>query len=171
MRYSRAMAKEIERKFLVTGDGWRNQTTSATRFLQAYIVTMTDRSVRVRLMDDSRATLTLKIGKNALTRDEFEYEISVEDALDMIANAVGIVIEKTRYTVDHQGFVWEVDVYQGAYQGLIVAEVEMGSENDSPALPAWLGREVTGDRRYSNQILATENLSGELCHGLSHSAG
>ena len=170
MRYSWTMAKEIERKFLVTGDGWRNATTSTTRFQQAYIVTMADRSLRVRLMDNSRAKLTLKIGKNALMRDEFEYDITVEDALDMIANAVGVVIEKTRYTVDHRGFVWEVDVYQGAYEGLIVAEVEMRNESDRPELPAWIGREVTGDRRYSNQRLATENLSGELCHGLSHSA-
>jgi CYTH domain-containing protein len=164
------MAKEIERKFLVTGDAWRTRTTSATRFRQAYIVTMADRSVRIRLMDDSRAKLTLKIGKNALARDEFEYDIAVEDALDMIANAVGIVIEKTRYTVEHQGFVWEVDVYQGVYDGLVVAEVELRSESDSPDLPAWIGREVTGDRRYSNQTLATENFSRELCHGLSHSA-
>lgn len=164
------MAKEIERKFLVTGDAWRTRTTSATRFQQAYIVTMADRSVRVRLMDGSRATLTLKIGKTALTRDEFEYEVSVGDAREMISKAVGIVIEKTRHTVEHQGYVWEVDVYAGAYDGLIVAEVEMGNENDDPDLPSWLGREVTGDRRYSNQTLATENLSRELCHGLSHSA-
>jgi CYTH domain-containing protein len=76
----------------------------------------------------------------------------------LLTQAVGIVIEKRRYRVPHKGFTWEVDVYEGALEGLVVAEVEMKKETDLPALPAWLGREITGDRRYSNQALATEGL-------------
>ncbi|MFN7101814.1 MAG: CYTH domain-containing protein [Pseudorhizobium sp.] len=164
------MAKEIERKFLVKDDGWRAEATSASDFLQAYIATMDDRSLRVRLMDGERATLTLKIGTGMISRDEFEYPIPVADAREMIAAALGIVLEKTRYNVDHEGFTWEVDVYNGTYAGLVVAEVEMEDEGQTPALPAWIGQEVTGDRRYSNQVMASEDLSSELCHAISHSS-
>lgn len=164
------MAKEIERKFLVLNDEWRQSAITATVFRQAYIASMEDRSVRVRLMDGERATMTIKIGKSAMTRDEFEYAIPVPDALELIDNAIGIVIEKTRYTLEHHGFIWEIDVYDAAYRGLVVAEVEMKNEGDNPVLPSWLGPEVTGDRRYSNQSLATEDLREEIGHGLSHTA-
>jgi len=162
------MAKEIERKFLVTSDAWRQSVGSATPFRQAYVVSMEDRSLRVRTKGDQTATLTLKIGLGRLSRDEFEYEIPMSDAEEMIALAIGVVIEKTRYTVDHAGFVWEVDVFHGVHEGLVIAEVELQSESDAPALPAWIGREVTGDRRYSNQILATENATMDRADGLSH---
>ena len=164
------MAKEIERKFLVKDDGWRRETVSASDFVQAYVATQEDRSLRVRLIDDRRATLTIKIGRQLISRDEFEYEIPVEDARELIGSALGIVLEKTRHEVEHEGFVWEVDVYAGAYRGLVVAEVEMEHEGQQPPLPAWVGLEVTGDRRFSNLVMATEDLSAELCHGLSHPA-
>lgn len=164
------MAKEIERKFLVKGDGWRAEAASSSDFLQAYIATMDDRSLRVRLMDGERAALTLKIGRGMMSRDEFEYAIPVADAREMIAAALGIVLEKTRYNVDHEGFTWEVDVYHGSYAGLVVAEVEMEDEAQEPALPAWIGQEVTGDRRYSNQVMASEDLSSELCNAISPSS-
>jgi adenylate cyclase len=163
------MAKEIERKFLVTSDGWRNAADGGTRFLQAYIVTMDDRSARVRLMDDKRAKLTIKIGTGSMICDEFEYEIPVEDARDMMSKAIGLIIEKTRYEVKHRGFVWEVDVYGGAHEGLVVAEVELGSEGDAPRLPGWLGAEVTGDPHYSNQYLSTNPLVSKADHELSYS--
>lgn len=86
----------------------------------------------------------------------------------MLAFSIGNVIEKTRYTVDFEGFTWEVDVFEGAYRGLVTAEVEMTSEDDAPSLPTWLGREVTGDKRYSNQALATERMRPELVHAISH---
>ncbi|MCJ8521388.1 CYTH domain-containing protein [Pseudorhizobium tarimense] len=164
------MAKEIERKFLVKDDGWRPEATSSSDFVQAYIVTMDDRSLRIRIMDDERATLTLKIGRQLISRDEFEYSIPVADAKELAASALGIVLEKTRHEVEHEGFTWEVDVYAGAYDGLVVAEVEMEDEEQEPPLPPWLGAEVTGDRRYSNQLMATEDLSAELCDGVSHPA-
>jgi CYTH domain-containing protein len=80
--------------------------------------------------------------------------------------AIGLVIEKTRYKVTHGGFVWEVDVYGGAHEGLVIAEVELSDEGDAPDLPAWLGAEVTGDPRYSNQFLAT--LASKSEHELSY---
>ncbi|WP_275785199.1 CYTH domain-containing protein [Pararhizobium gei] len=149
------MAKEIERKFLVSSDGWRARADRGTSLLQAYVVTMDDRSTRVRLLDDAHARLTIKIGSGPLTRDEFEYDIPVADARDLIAKAIGVIIEKTRYRVEHEGFMWEIDVYAGVHLGLVIAEVEMRTEADKPDLPPWLGTEVTGDPRYSNQSLAT----------------
>lgn len=150
------MAKEIERKFLVASDDWRREADHGTSFLQAYIVTMNDRSTRVRLMDDARATLTIKIGSGLLTRDEFEYDIPVADARDLMSKAVGMIIEKTRFRVARGSFVWEVDVYAAAHHGLVVAEVELRTEDDEPELPQWLGAEVTGDPRYSNQSLSIQ---------------
>ena len=162
------MAKEIERKFLVRSDAWRSEATAQTSLLQGYIVVGEDRHVRVRLLDGTSARLTIKIGRKLLSRDEYEYEIPVADAQELIRAHTGTVIEKVRYRVPHGAFVWEVDVFQGAYEGLVVAEVEMSSERDQPPLPEWLGREVTGDRRFSNMVLATENLSPELVNGLPH---
>jgi CYTH domain-containing protein len=162
------MAKEIERKFLVRSDAWRSAVQSKSVLKQGYVASMDDRSVRIRILDEKTARLTLKIGRSTLTRDEFEYEIPVSDAEELLENAIGIVIEKTRHRVPHEGFVWEVDVFAGAHRGLIIAEVEMQAETDSPSLPAWLGREVTGDFRYSNQALATEFEHDR--HGLSHTA-
>ena len=152
------MAKEIERKFLVASDGWRERADKGIDLRQAYVVTMDDRSLRVRIHGNKWARLTIKIGKSALVRNEYEYDVPMDDAREMLTQAVGIVIEKRRYRVPYRGFVWEVDVYEGALKGLVVAEVEMKRETDLPALPNWIGREVTGDRRYSNQALATEGL-------------
>jgi CYTH domain-containing protein len=159
------MAKEIERKFLVRGDHWRDLVSEKLTLRQAYVASMDDRSVRVRLTNDTVATLTMKIGR-AMTRDEFEYEIPVADAEELLGNAIGLVIEKIRYKVPFKGFVWEVDVFRGAHRGLVIAEVEMEDESDDPELPDWVGREVTGEYRYSNQALATqfEQEYDELSH-------
>lgn len=162
------MAKEIERKFLVRSDGWRSAVETKSILRQGYIASMDDRSVRVRILDGKSARLTIKIGRSAITRDEFEYDIPIADAKELLQNAIGIVIEKTRHRVPYEGFVWEVDVFAGEHRGLVIAEVEMTAETDNPALPAWLGREVTGDFRYSNQALATEYEHDR--HGLSHTA-
>lgn len=158
------MAKEIERKFLVANDSWREEIATRTRLRQGYIVSLEDRSVRVRIKDNETATLTIKVGTNSLARDEYEYDIPVADGEELLATVPGTIIEKIRYTVAHQGFVWEVDVFDGLYRGLVVAEVELAAETDQPALPAWVGDEVTGDPRFSNQHLATDDLSAELCH-------
>ncbi len=162
------MAKEIERKFLVRSDGWRVGAETKSVLRQGYIASMEDRSVRVRIIDRTSARLTTKIGRSSMTRDEFEYEIPVADAEELLDAAIGIVIEKTRYRVPYQGYTWEVDVFAGRHRGLVIAEVEMKTESDKPALPAWLGREVTGDFRYSNQALATEFEHDR--HALQHTA-
>lgn len=159
------MAKEIERKFLVRNDRWRDLVSEKLMLRQAYVAAMPDRSVRVRLTDETNATLTMKIGRS-MTRDEFEYDIPVGDAHELLDNAIGLVIEKTRFKVPYKGFVWEVDVFRGAHRGLVIAEVELKSETDNPELPDWVGREVTGEYRFSNQALATqfEQEYNELSH-------
>ncbi|MDX3927718.1 MAG: CYTH domain-containing protein [Shinella sp.] len=150
------MAKEIERKFLVKSSSWKLSARTKSTLRQAYLASAPDRSVRIRIRDGERASLTIKIGRSAITRDEFEYDIPIEDAEELMSKAIGTVIEKTRYRVPYHGFTWEIDVFSGAYRGLVIAEVEMDSEADRPELPPWLGREVTGVSHYSNQSLATE---------------
>ncbi|SMC43398.1 CYTH domain-containing protein [Rhizobium sp. RU36D] len=162
------MAKEIERKFLVANDDWRAVVKKSISIRQAYIASMDDRSVRIRIRDGDSARLTIKIGTNMLVRDEFEYAIPVADAEEMMTLAIGRVIEKTRHHVEFGGFLWEVDVFSGAHLGIVIAEVELQDQSDSPALPAWLGREVTGERRYSNQWLAIEDLPTGALDGLSN---
>lgn len=161
------MATEIERKFLVTGDGWKAAAMSRSSLTQAYLMAGDDRSLRIRIENGGRATLCVKIGAVGLARDEYEYPIPVGDAREMVERAIGNVIEKTRHLVHHHGYLWEIDVYHGLYDGLIVAEVELESVDDVPPLPDWAGLEVTGDKRYSNASLAAADLSGELCHGPS----
>lgn len=164
------MAKEIERKYMVKNDGWRADVSSSSSFLQAYIASGKDRSVRIRIMDGKKAKLTIKIGRDLFARDEFEYEVPLADAREMAQQALGVVLEKTRYFVPYDGYTWEVDVYAGAYAGLVVAEVEIASEKERPSLPDWVGKEITGDRRYSNVNMAIEDLSEELVHGLPFTA-
>ncbi|WP_313612092.1 CYTH domain-containing protein [Agrobacterium sp.] len=161
------MAKEIERKFLVSGDGWKTKVSSSMTFRQGYVVSTENRSVRIRIVNDEDATLTIKIGASSLVRDEYEYSVPIADAEELIGTAIGNVIQKTRHLVEHKAFTWEVDVFEGVYGGLVVAEVELNSVDDNPEMPEWLGQEVTGDKRYSNQFLATENLLGELPDAVS----
>jgi CYTH domain-containing protein len=148
------MAKEIERKFLVSGTSWRPLADAGVSIRQGYLVAADDRSLRVRTYGDGRACLTLKIGHTALARDEYEFDIDPQIAEEMLSQAIGTVITKVRYEVEQQEFTWEIDVYDGRYSGLVIAEVELESEADLPAIPDWVGREVTGDDRYSNQALA-----------------
>ncbi|MCB1447282.1 MAG: CYTH domain-containing protein [Rhizobiaceae bacterium] len=152
------MAKEIERKFLVASDGWREKARRGKGFRQAIVFSEGNRTVRIRAIDEKKAKLTIKIGINGLSRHEFEYDVPMKDAQELLALANGRTITKTRYDVKHGKHVWEVDVYGGDLADLVVAEVEMKSEKDRPELPDWLGREVTGDPRYSNQALAEGSL-------------
>jgi len=152
------MALEIERKFLVEGDGWRYADGGSRHILQAYLALDGDTSVRVRIYDARHARLTVKFNVSALSRDEFEYPIPLADAQHMVGAARGRLVEKTRHTITADGFVWEVDAYEGALAGLVIAEVEMQSEDDAPVLPAWVGREVTGDATWSNAMLAMRGL-------------
>ena len=142
------MSKEIERKFLVANDGWRKGEARADFLRDGLIASVDGRKVRVRLYG-ARATLTIKSKQNGPTRDEFEYDIPRADAEKLIAeHCDGVVLEKTRHYVPHEGFVWEVDVYGGILIGVVLAEIEL-PEADTPfSLPEWVGAEVTGDPRY-----------------------
>ena len=164
------MAKEIERKFLVRSDEWRSHVASSAKLVQAYVTVNDDRNVRVRLIDEMSAKLTIKVGTSTMVRDEFEYDIPLNDAEELASCAIGIVIEKTRHKVPVADKTFEIDVYDGFYSGLVVAEVELKSEDEHFERPDWLGDEVTADRRYSNMVLATTDLARELIHGVSHSA-
>ncbi|OWV81210.1 adenylate cyclase [Rhizobium sp. R634] len=146
-------ATEIERKFLVRNDSWRDCAGISQVLQQAYL-SHDENPVRVRLIDGRSACLTIKFRTAGLAKDEYEYEIPVEEARDLLLHATGHVIEKTRYRVLHDGRNWDVDVFAGAYEGLTLAEIEMASEDDRPDLPQWLGREVTGIKRYSNRAMA-----------------
>ena len=147
------MAKEIERKFLVINDSWRDQATSATAMRQAYLSVNHDRSIRVRTSNDETAKLTVKFGNGTLSRDEFEYDIPHREAEEMLDCAIGIVLEKTRFIVPYQGYVWEVDVYEGAYRGLVIdyrvrapSGLSLTARRPSPAVggpaPLAVGRPV-----------------------------
>jgi len=122
--------------------------------VQAYIADTEKCVVRVRIEDDARGVLTIKSRGTHLSRDEFEYPIPVEDARILLESRHGAILEKTRYDVDYDSFVWEIDVYAGENQGLVIAEVELRSETDEPPIPAFVGAEVTGQTRYYASELA-----------------
>jgi adenylate cyclase len=150
------MPSEIERKFLVTGDGWRQAALGpGLRLRQGYLPNGGAPGapvVRLRLAGE-QGFLTIK-GPGLLTRAEFEYAIPPEDAEAMLAGlCTSPILEKTRTRVGHGGLVWEVDEFAGPLAGLVLAEVELDSADQALDLPDWAGREVTGDPRYLNSNL------------------
>lgn len=147
------MPTEIERKFLVKGDEWR-QLGTGTLYRQGYIPTENGTTVRVRLVGES-GYLTIKGLSVGIARAEFEYAIPVADAQQMLDTLCEPpLIEKTRYRLDIEGILWEVDEFAGDNQGLIVAEVELTEETQHLVLPSWIEREVSDDPRYYNVNLA-----------------
>ena len=152
------MAKEIERKFLVVGDDWR-ALARGTRYRQGYLSTVKERTVRVRTIDN-KGFLTVKGVTVGATRSEFEYEIPAADADEMLDDLCEKpIIEKNRYKIPLGGVTWEVDEFLGVNDGLIVAEVELQSEDQSFPKPDWIGEEVTDDPRYFNANLITRPFS------------
>ncbi|WIJ26725.1 CYTH domain-containing protein [Devosia sp. RR2S18] len=148
------MGREIERKFLVSDDSWREGVTESAMLRQGYLSSNAKATVRVRTFDDGRAVVTFKGASSGMSRAEFEYEIPVEDARELMEIAQPHVIEKRRHHVHHGGLLWEVDVFEGKLAGLIMAEVELDSEEQAVALPDWAGKEVTEDDRYFNASLS-----------------
>ncbi len=147
------MAREIERKFLVRDDSWKSGVTG-TPCRQGYLARGGAATVRVRVLGDE-AFLTVKGRTEGIARDEFEYAIPLDDAHAMLdALCDGKLVEKIRYRVDVHGMEWEVDEFLGANAGLVLAEVELESEDQRIPLPEWIGREVTGEVRYYNSFLA-----------------
>lgn len=148
------MALEIERKFLVTGDGYKAAATRSMRIMQGYLSLRPEATVRVRIRD-REAFLTVKGVTTGCVRHELEYVIPLADAELMLTQmADGTVIHKTRHLVPYGGLTWEVDEFHSPHPGLVVAEVELVSPEQPVALPPWAGREVTGDPRYYNSSLA-----------------
>lgn len=147
------MALEIERKFLVVGE-FRDQAYSFSRIRQGYISSGNGKTVRVRIRDD-RGYLTIKgpSDQAGLARYEFETEIALSDALDLMKLCEPGIIDKTRYLVRSGNHVFEVDEFYGDNEGLIMAEVELHSEDEPFQKPSFIGPEVTGDRRYYNAHL------------------
>jgi adenylate cyclase len=152
------MANEIERKFLVRGNTWRGQD-GGKRYRQGYLSTVKERTVRVRTTGD-KGFITIKGESVGATRSEYEYEIPLADANEMLDRLCERpLIEKTRYRVSHEGLAWEIDEFEGDNRGLIIAEVELKDETQSVTLPGWIGQEVTGDPRYFNANLVANPFS------------
>ncbi len=145
------MAQEIERKFLVKGDGWRDPT-NATRYRQGYLSTDKARTVRVRTAGD-KAYLTIKGATEGVSRAEFEYPIPLDDANQLLGLCHRPLIEKDRYLIPYGDHEWEVDEFFGDNEGLVVAEVELESEDQPFERPDWVGPEVSDDPRYFNASL------------------
>jgi adenylate cyclase len=150
------MATEIERKFLVRGDAWRKG--ESTLFRQGYLNRDKERTVRVRVAAN-KAYLTIKGINSGAVCAEFEYEIPLADAEQLLLLCDGPLIEKTRYLFPYAGMLWEVDEFHGANNGLVVAEIELQSAAQQFAQPSWLGAEVTNDKRYYNSSLAVDPYS------------
>jgi len=145
------MGKEIERKYLVIGEAWKELATG-TLFRQGYLNSQKERVVRARTMGD-RAALTVKGITVGATRLEFEYDIPFDDATQLLDLCEQPIIEKTRYKIAIGDLIWEVDEFHGVNEGLTVAECELESEDQAIDKPAWVGDEVTGDPRYFNSNL------------------
>jgi adenylate cyclase len=163
-REQEIMAVEIERRFLMDEVRFnraigRGVVASRRSFLQAYLSATGPSAIRVRVVTnpggEMSARLTVKSAGAGMTRDEFEYPIPVQDALDMMKTVrVGRVIEKERVVVELDGFAFELDRFGGDLGGLYVAEIEVPSEDTKIPIPDWLGPEITGDKRFSNAALA-----------------
>ncbi|MGM9737457.1 MAG: CYTH domain-containing protein [Candidatus Cryptobacteroides sp.] len=147
------MAQEIEKKFLVAGE-FKESAKKATRITQGYLSSVPERTVRVRVKGEKGYITVKGIGNDSgASRFEWEKEIPVEDVRDLLKICEPGVIDKTRYLVDCDGHTFEVDEFYGDNEGLVVAEVELADENEAFTRPAWLGEEVTGDKKYYNSML------------------
>jgi adenylate cyclase len=148
------MAQEIERKFLVKNDAFKDESVSKTKITQGFLSTVPERTVRVRIKGDQGFITVKGIGNTSGTsRFEWEKEISVGDAEDLLKISEPGVIDKTRFNVRSGGHTFEVDEFYGENDGLIVAEVELDSEDEDFKKPNWLGEEVTGQVKYYNSML------------------
>jgi adenylate cyclase len=153
------MSFEIERKFLLRGDGWRALVTKQTAIRQAYLGSTSKSSTRVRIRGDGTATLTIKSRPSDLRRLELEYPIPVLQAEALMQLREGSVIEKIRHVVPYSDLEWEIDVFSGENLGLIIAEVELKDVNQTVEMPDWVGREVTAQPQYYNSFLVQQPFS------------
>lgn len=148
------MAIEIEHKFLLANDDWRKQVSHSVKYRQGYLSSQPTSSIRVRTSDD-HAWLNIKTATIGTHRFEYEYEIPLSDANEILDNlCTKPLIEKTRHFVTHDNNLWEIDEFEGDNNGLIVAEIELDETEQVFSKPSWLGLEVTNDLRYYNNNLA-----------------
>lgn len=148
--------REIERKFLVVGDAWRKKAGHPSTIVQGYLARGRQATIRVRIKDGRSATLTIKSRERGASRSEFEYRLPLKDARALLELCGRSRIEKQRYTLAHGKLTWEIDVFGGAHEGLVLAEVELATAEQPVPLPSWVGDEVTSDPRYRNSALASE---------------
>jgi adenylate cyclase len=148
------MPREIERKFLLKSDAWRSHIRESRPMSQGYLVSANKLSVRVRIAG-KEAWLNIKSGGLSASRQEYEYPLPLDEARELLALAEGPLIDKTRHFVEHRGMTWEIDEFGGDNAGLVVAEVELDSEDAPFARPPWVGAEVTHLRRYYNVCLVS----------------
>jgi len=146
------MPKEIERKFLLKNDNWISEITSQEIIKQGYLSTKKERTVRVRIFGE-KGFLTIKGETVGMTRLEFEYEIPVQEANELLQLCEKPLIEKERFIVLREELKWEIDIFKGENEGLKLAEVELEEESQAVDIPDWVGEEVTFDRRYFNSSL------------------
>lgn len=148
------MTQEIERKFLVKNDAFKKESFKATKIVQGFLSTVPERTVRIRIKGDSGYITVKGIGNESGTsRFEWEKEISVDDASNLLKISEPGVIDKTRYEVRSAGHIFEVDEFYGENEGLTIAEVELKAEDEKFIKPDWLGDEVTGQVKYYNSML------------------
>jgi adenylate cyclase len=153
------MGVEIERKFLVISNAWRDHASVGQRIRQGYLA-RDGNTVRVRRTED-RAVLTVKGPRSGLSRREHEYEIPLAEADELLAHlCLWPLIDKTRFEVVVADHVWEVDVYDGVHDSLVLAEIELDAEGEHFVRPIWLGAEVSGDPRYGFQGLSRAGSQG-----------
>jgi adenylate cyclase len=146
------MGVEIERKFLVDAEKWQPED-EGTHMVQAYLGLAPNPTVRVRIKGE-KAFITIKGRTNSISRPEFEYEIPVEDAQELMELAISEPVEKNRYLVRYKNSLWEIDVFDGKNKGLFLAEIELNSENEPFDKPDWILEEVSADGRYYNSYLS-----------------
>jgi adenylate cyclase len=147
------MALEIERKYLVINDNWEDGVRSQTVIKQGYLATTSKASVRVRV-EGEEANINIKGSNVGISRREYEYPIPLEEGEELLEHLVtDTVIDKIRYKVKCGAHVWDLDLFQGANQGLVIAEVELSHEDEAFEMPEWVGEEVSGERRYYNASL------------------
>ncbi len=146
------MPLEIERKFLLKNSDWKQEIQSSFQIKQGYLNSHPERTVRIRIKEN-KGILTIKGKTKQVTRKEFEYEIPLNEAKDLIQLCEKPLIEKTRHLIRKENLTWEIDEFEGENKGLILAEVELQSENQNLSLPSWIGEEVSHDPKYYNSSL------------------
>lgn len=150
------MGIEIERKFLMVDDSWREQVERSQRMVQGYLASNENTAIRVRIAGE-KAHINVKSTGDGIHRLEFEYAVPMDDAQEMLDKvALPTVIDKTRHYISAGDLTWEIDEFYGANEGLVVAEIELQSADQEYPRPAWLGEEVSQDKRYFNSSLSSK---------------